>query len=66
MELVYLTLIIMLLATLIIEIYDDIQYAKLQKEKEKIMFEIIEEEMKWDRISLEYYTKYLNKLYEKE
>ena len=65
MELIYLTLIIMILATLIIEIYDDIQYAKLQKEKEEIMYEIFEEDMELEKIKMEF-SKCLNKLYEKE
>ena len=65
MELIYLTLIIMILATLIIEIYDDIQYAKLQKEKEEIMYEVFEEDMKLEKIQLEF-SKCLNKLCEKE
>lgn len=65
MELIYLTLIISLVATLIIEIYDDIQYAKLQKEKEEIMYEIFEEDMELEKIQLEF-SKCLNKLYEKE
>ena len=65
MELIYLTLIISLVATLIIEIYDDIQYAKLQKEKEEIMYEVFEEDMKLEKIQLEF-SKCLNKLYEEE
>ena len=65
MELVYLTLIIMLLATLIIEIYYDIQYAKLEKEEEEFMYEVFEKEMELEKIQLEF-SKCLNKLYEKE
>lgn len=65
MELVQLTLIIMILATLIIEIYDDIQYAKLQKEKEEIMYEIFEEDMEIEKIKMEF-SKCLNKICEKE
>ena len=65
MELVYLTLIIMLLATLIIEIYYDIQYAKLEKEEEEFMYKVFEEDMKLEKRKLEF-SKCLNKLYEKE
>lgn len=65
MELIYLTLIIMILATLIIEIYDDIQYAHLEKEKEEIMYEVFEEDMEIEKIKMEF-SKCLNKLYEKE